>query len=316
MRRALLLLPLALACGTSGGSGADAGLRDAAVVQDAGLLDAAIDPDAGFADAATPDAAMPDAGHLAPHAVLFLGNSYTYVNDLPTLYQEAVASLSPTPSPLTVDSVTAGGLRLPQHAANAADMTHRLAELLGSQGPSWTQVILQDQSQIPGFAPGQPELEASKAAAASLATLATARGASVVLFMTWGRRDGDSTNPQRFPDFATMQGHLEAGYQALAESARGAGAEVSIVPVGLAFAEVHAATAALGDPLDPAGLFFRLYAADGSHPSILGSYLATCVFVSSVLQVDATTITFTPPGVSSEDAVLLRAAAQATVDAT
>lgn len=323
MRRALVLLPLLLACGTSGRALPDAGLagRDSAITDaapldadrpDAAVADAAR-PDAAILDASAPDAEVIDAGTLGRHEVLFLGNSYTYVNDLPAMYRALVGSLRPAPEPLQVDSVTAGGWRLSQHAADAANEAHRLFGLLGPEGPPWTQVILQEQSQIPGFEAGQADFEASRTAAAALGVRAAARGAPVVFFMTWGRRDGDSTNPGRFPDFSTMQTHLEAGYRALAEAARGAGAEVSIAPVGLAFAEVHAEVAAAGDPLDPAGLFYRLYAPDGSHPSRLGSYLAACVFAATHLGVDPTTLEYLPAGVTEPDAVRLRAAAQRAV---
>lgn len=328
MRRALLLVPLLFACGTSGGSAtdgglADQGLSDAAMPSDAGLPDAAGPsdaevpdvgaPDASAPDAAAPDAGPPDAGTLGRHEVLFIGNSYTYGNDLPALYRDLVASLKPAPDPLNVDSVTAGGRRLTQHAAEAADASQRLGTLLSATGPQWTQVILQEQSQIPGFAPGQPDYDASLAAATDFGARIGSRGGALVFFMTWGRRAGDSSNSARFGDFSAMQGHLETGYRALAAAAQAAGANASIAPVGLAFAEVHAEDAAAGDPLEPSSLFYRLYAPDGSHPSLLGSYLAACVFAATTLQVDATDIEFTPAGITETDALRLRAAAQRVV---
>jgi len=319
MRRLILLAPLIFACGTSGSSRIDGGPADRRVADaDLGPSDAADAtdaraPEAGIADASTLDASTPDAGALDRHEVLFIGNSYTYGNDLPELYRALVASLSPAPAALSVDSVTAGGRRLTQHAAEAADEAQRLGGLLAADGPPWTQVILQEQSQIPGFGPGQPDFDASRVAAAELGARIAARGAQAVFFMTWGRRAGDSSNPARFGDFSAMQGHLETGYRALAQAAREAGAEAVIAPVELAFAEVHAEDGAVGDPLEASSLFSRLYASDGSHPSLLGSYLAACVFAATTLQIDATTITYAPTELDEADAQRLREVAQRVV---
>jgi len=45
-----------------------------------------------------------------------------------------------------------------------------------------------------------------------------ARGAPVVIFITWARRAGDGSNPVRFADVSAIQTHLQAAYPALAEA--------------------------------------------------------------------------------------------------
>ena len=94
-----------------------------------------------------------------------------------------------------------------------------------------------------------------------------------------------------------------------ATAATVAGAKATIAPVGRGFAEVWQQQAARGDPLDTEGLFWRLYAGDGSHPSLLGSYLAACVMASTMLGVDARDLTFTPAEIVESDARRIRDAA-------
>ena len=320
MKRAALILLSLVACRSAGPTVSDAADRamstsdaaaasEDAAARDAAAADADADDLGGGQDAAVRDAGEDDAGPSTGHAALFLGNSYTFGNDLPGLYREVVEAIRPPVDPLLVDAVTSGGWRLVQHASDAERSGHRLATLLGPTGPDWTQVILQEQSQIPGFRPGQSDYEASLMAARALAAKIHARGAQVVMFMTWGRREGDDQNPQRYPDFSTMQGHLTSGYRALADSARAAGAEAIIAPVGEAFAEIWREEDANGDPLDPSGLFWRLYSGDGAHPSLHGSYLAACVLASTMLEIDARTLTFAPTELDERDAQRLRGAA-------
>src|SRR5258705_7247834 len=88
----------------------------------------------------------PDA--TVPHRrVLFIGNSYTYVNDLPGV----VAALSREPqSPawIDVDSHTPGGATWDDHDADPA------VDDLIAQG--WDVVVLQDQSQEPWLRAAAP----------------------------------------------------------------------------------------------------------------------------------------------------------------
>lgn len=269
MRRALLLIGCVLsACAgsTDPSPGRDAGPADVApapgdagfAAADAGEVDAGLAPDAGSAiDAgAAEDAGEMDAGSAPgrPARVLFVGNSYTFYNDLPERYAALVGEPAPT-----VRMVTAGGRQLWQHADDEA-LTTRLAE-------GWDVVVLQEQSQIPGFPSANPDRLRSLAAARTLAE--RAGPARVVLFLTWGREAGDARNPDLFPDFETMQTRLDEGYAAMQDALLNDGRDVAIAPVGPAFRAVH--------DTDPP-LFAALYTSDGSHPSALGTDLAALVF--------------------------------------
>jgi len=298
--------------GPAADSGAlgDAALGDAALV-DAAAADAGADGDGGAFDGGASDGGASDGGVSDPTRALFVGNSYTFYNDLPNLYRSVAESLPTPPATVSVDSSTGGGRRLVQHVTDARTMGHPLHTALNTD-VSWDHVVLQEQSQIPGFPEGNAEFDQSQLAAAELSGLANMRGASVVLFMTWGRRNGDDRNMALYPDFSTMQDRLEAGYRAMAADAEAAGVTALIAPVGLAFREVYESEA---DPLAADALFFSLYDGDGSHPSLAGSYLAACVFAATMLDADAEAITFVPSGLDPGVASTLRSAAQAAVTA-
>lgn len=194
-------------------------------------------------------------GAAAEHDVLLVGNSYTQRNGLARALQTSLRT-APGWSDATVRAITAPGATLADHAAAAE-----------AGSPSWTSatsthfgaVVFQDQSQVPGLGPEHPTTQASQAGL--LALVDRLEPTRTVLLQTWGRRDGDTTNPVRYPDFPTMQDRLTEGYAAYAMTA---GAEVA--PAGEGFRAVYDA--------DPVELFPGLYEADGSHPSPAGTDLA------------------------------------------
>lgn len=280
---------------TGSGSGAEADTAPDAVE------DTTADTGSGSGDTSPP----------IPEELLFVGNSYTYYNDLDQLVANFATSLPGAPV-VTANRVAFGGYRLPQHEVDAATAGSPLSAYLGSGAggyPAWTYVILQDQSQIPGFPETQQERIDSVAASVALAARATEHQAMTLLFQTWGRRDGDATNPGRFPDFVTMNNLLAEGYAQMEQAIRAAGNNVRRVPVGAAFAAIREGDIALGkDPLDPTSLFYRLYAADGSHPSLEGSYLAAVTFVCTLRDTAAPPFAFSPAALGAADAARLQTA--------
>lgn len=331
-RSALLALLLLGACSGSGGL-SDAGLDgspdadgapgDATMVDGAldALVDAVVDaisdalPDEGPPDAVAD--AGPDGLLMGSHRVLFLGNSYTGVNQLHRRYFELAEAAALAHAPLETVGVTPGGYRLSQHAADArADGTAQRRWLVTgtAEERAWDVVVLQDQSQVPGFGVTHPETSASAAGAVELAAHADALGAPVVLYMTWGRRDGDTRNPGVFPDFLAMQARLEAGYRDYARLIEEAGYAVRIAPIGPAFRLVYEDVVdAGGTPTDAGSSFHSLYASDGSHPSMDGTYLAACVFYGAITERDPETVDWAPAGVDADRALYLRRVAQRAV---
>lgn len=145
--------------------------------------------------------------------ILFIGNSYTYCNELPTMLAQLAAAGG---KDVEVHQVTAGGVTLEWHAQNEATLA-ALCE-------AWDFVVLQEHS----IRPIQDTPKMAMAVAALQAVIAST-GAQTVLYMTWAR--------QHFPE---MQAGLARVY---AEIAREIGARVA--PVGLAWEAALAADPSL-----------------------------------------------------------------------
>lgn len=290
-------------------------------------------PDAHRVDASTFDASTdapvpstdagmrPDAGSLAPSLIegaqdiLFVGNSYVFVNDVPAQYRAIAATFEPLP--LRMESTVTGGYRLAQHATDANTDGTPIARWLRTgtaEDTHFDVVILQEQSQIGGFPEGNAERTSSLAGASMLASLARAQDIDVVLYLTWGREHGDEMNPGLFEDFTAMQDRLDAGYRAMAAQLRTEGSHVRIAPVGAAFRVVHARASFEGaDPTVEGSAFDALYEPDGSHPSAQGAYLAASVILATITGQDPRT--FSDPSALDPSMSLRDAASTALHDA-
>ena len=73
------------------------------------------------------------------YRVLFLGNSYTYVNDLPQIIHDVALSAGDT---LVFDSYTPGGYQLIDHSTDAISQNKIMTG-------GWDYVVIQGQSQEP-----------------------------------------------------------------------------------------------------------------------------------------------------------------------
>lgn len=176
-------------------------------------------------------------------------------------------------------------MSLAEHEQNVATAGHQWNTTL--RNAAWDYVVLQDQSQIPSLPTNDSNWTASKNGAVDISTEIEAEGAESVLFMTWGRRSGESgTQWHQYninQNFTVMQERLTEGYTRYAENMSAAGNTVWIAPVGLAFKTIHDSVEASGTNATQSGnLFYDLYTSDGSHPSLQGSYLAACVLFSTM----------------------------------
>jgi hypothetical protein len=193
-------------------------------------------------------------GELAkkPMRVLFVGNSYTYVNDLPSMIRHMAAAGGNT---LRFEGVQEcpGGFDLRRQWESG-----KVVELLKGSHFDW--MVLQDQSQEPSFRRAQLETDMYPYATRLHAAAKTA-GTRTLFFMTWARRNGD---PDNVPgdSYEAMQTRLAEGYEGIAGSLG-----APIAPVGVAWRNAVGSQPAL-----------TLWRADGSHPTAAGTYLAACVF--------------------------------------
>ena len=221
----------------------------------------------------------PEFAPSAPFDILIYGNSYTSANNLANLVQDGMVSGGVTTN---VDSLTGGGMTLDGHSQNAQSSGHSWNTTL-NDGTAWDYVVLQDQSQIPGLYRNTAYWQDSLAGAQVLDGFAEDVGAESILMMTWGRRNGDSNNQVLYPDFLSMQERLEDGYIDYRDNLSTPNRDVWIAPVGLAFKHVYENVQSSGaTPENSGNLFYDLYTGDGSHPSLSGSYLASCVLYATI----------------------------------
>jgi len=202
--------------------------------------------------------------------VLFIGNSYTGVNNLPQLVYNVALSVGDT---LIYDKHTPGGARLMQHATNAT----ALAKI---NSDNWDHVVLQAQSQEPSFSDGQVASEVFPYAEILCDSIrANNECTRPIFYMTWGRENGDASNCAVWPPVCTYEGMdslLNLRYRMM-----GNDNDAYVSPVGAVWNYIR-------DNYPD----IDLYSNDGSHPSTAGSYAAACTFYSIIFRKDPTLVLF------------------------
>lgn len=184
--------------------------------------------------------------------VLFIGNSYTAVNDLPNWVRAVAESGGDT---FEVVTIAPGGTTFSMHNNNP-----QVTMELGSG--NYDAVILQEQSQLPSFPLSQVESDCFPYAKALVDAARAGKSCiKVVFYMTWGRENGDAMNCPTWPPVCTFQGMNELLRQRYIQMAKDNSCDVA--PVGAVWREVRKSNASLG-----------LYQGDGSHPSVAGTHLA------------------------------------------
>ncbi|MED6313076.1 MAG: hypothetical protein VX653_04480 [Candidatus Thermoplasmatota archaeon] len=210
--------------------------------------------------------------------LVFLGNSYTSNNQLHVRVNNLLDAAGFDPE---VQAFTSGGKTLAWHGEQAE-----------TEGSEWYDalrtphdfILLQDQSQVPGFPTTTSYWQDSLQGAEIIDGLVDDNGGDTFFVMTWGYRFGDEGNSWRYPDYETMQNHLQTGYLAYAENLSSEERPAFIAPVGLAFENIFNS---LTNATEDGTIFSDLYASDGKHPSIQGTYLAACVIHVSVTGTDS-----------------------------
>ncbi|MGV9012708.1 MAG: PKD domain-containing protein [Flavobacteriales bacterium] len=224
--------------------------------------------------------------------VLFIGNSYTGVNDLPEMTRQLALSLGDT---LVVSSSSPGGVTFQGHTTNPT--TQNLIDQGG-----WDHVVLQEQSQLPSFPQGQVASDCYPYATILVDDIRThSPCAEAVFYMTWGRENGDADNCAFWPPVCTyegMQAQLRISYLQMAQDNNAACA-----PAGMVWKRVREEFPAIG-----------LYASDGSHPSVAGSYLVACTMYTTFFRRSTVGATFTSTLDATIAATLQQAASSVVLD--
>lgn len=223
--------------------------------------------------------------------ILFLGNSYTAVNDLPNTLRQLALSFGDT---LEVDSYSPGG-------ATFNTLYNDANALAKIQMPGWDYVVLQAQSQEPSFSPAQVQANTYPFAKKLDSLIHISNPcAETIFYMTWGRKNGDAGNCANYPPVCTFEGMQQRLRESYLEMSDDNNATCS--PVGVAWRTFR--------NLYPA---VELYNPDESHPSVSGTYLTACVFYSTIYLKSAAGASYVPAGVVAADAVNIQTVAGNTV---
>lgn len=222
-------------------------------------------------------------GYSQSKNVLFVGNSYTGVNNLPLLTAQLAGSAGFN---LNHTAHTPGGAQLNQHIANTAITSSIFNN-------KWDYVVLQEQSQKPSFGHASVSANVYPYAKRLCDTIRMSDSCTQPIFyMTWGRKFGDAGNCPIAPWLCTYDGMDSA----LAESYNTMGKQndAFVSPVG-----------AVWNYIIKNHTSINLYSSDNSHPSMAGSYAAACTFFTVIFRADPTTIT-NNSSLSGADALAIR----------
>ena len=202
--------------------------------------------------------------------VLFIGNSYTGVNNLPQLFSDLSLSLGDS---VFVDSYNPGGYTFEMHVVDA----NTIAKI---NSRPWDFVVLQEQSQRPSFPPAQVAMDVYPyARQIDSLILLNNHCTETVFYMTWGRKYGDQGNCAFWPPVCTFLGMQEELRNSYVQMANDNAALVA--PVGRAWQSSWTQDSSI-----------NLWSSDNSHPSIEGSYLTACVFYETILRRSCLNATF------------------------
>ncbi len=187
--------------------------------------------------------------------ILFLGNSMTYFNDLPTVFMNLSRSGG---FAAEVYALTEGSYRLEYFADETDEVGAQACDAL--ENYDWDYVILQEQS---GISTMGAEEHMYPAARTLDSMIREANGESVFL-MTWAYKEGFSFRLLGLELKNTreeMQTEMAQNYSNIATEL-----DALLAPAGIAFMRCSSKYPEI-----------ELWDEDGNHPSQAGTYLAACV---------------------------------------
>jgi len=188
--------------------------------------------------------------------VLFVGNSFTHYNDMPTLFENMARACGIN---VQVDMLAFGGHYLHQYAD--FEREKGLLFLKKVNGGNFDIVVIQDQSINP-----VRNYDDFFTAAQKLCAEIRKKGARPVFYQTWAYRVGSEKLKSTGFSYDEMHEKLENAYQTAAKQL-----DTIAVPVGRAFYNI---TKNRPD--------VNLLAQDDYHPSCEGSLVAASVFLSTI----------------------------------
>ena len=192
--------------------------------------------------------------------ILFIGNSFTYYNQMPAMVQ-AMADAAGIRARIRM--LAYGGYKLAYYTDPENPHGSEALPLIASE--PWDAVVLQEQSITPAVA-----RDLFRKGTEGLVPAIRAAGAEPVFYATWPYRDGSPKLDATGLDYLEMLRLLTEGYRKESEFWK-----AETVWVGEPFVRFQ--------ELNPT---FSLYMPDHFHPNAAGSYLAACLFFRHFFKAD------------------------------
>ncbi len=218
--------------------------------------------------------------------VLFIGNSFTYYSDIPSLFGYIADSAGEL---VVVESVTCGSWNLTKFADVNDEYGRQIDEKLSSAS-DYDAVVLQEQSTRP-----LTNYTAFLTAVKTLKTKIdkTQDDCDVCLYSTWGYAEAAAEYGKTIPE---LEQSIYEKYALAAEEIK-----ADVCRVGAAFSTVY-----IGYP------DINLYHEDNKHPSYSGAFLSACVHAATILGCDPRAASYTGE-LDRETADILKQVAYETV---
>jgi len=225
--------------------------------------------------------------------VLFIGNSYTHMNNFP----EIVANIGAEKGDMIYSDYSAiNNYTLEKHFSHSQTI-EKIKE------GCWDYVILQEQSQRPVMDSATFH-DKTEHYANELTNLIYAYNPSAqpILFLTWGRKLGDKELCKRFKwtcSYKEMQKMLIHRYNLL-----GSKLALPVAPCGIAWEHFET------NLLNHINLFHK----DNSHPNEVGSYLNACIFYTVITGNSPVGTFYNPANLNEKDLQEIQAVAYKTIE--
>ena len=192
-----------------------------------------------------------------PSSVLFIGNSYTHMNDLYKIYTNLSVSKGKA---VSADTLAVSGSSLMEH-------TLRSNTYKKIQSKNWDYVFIQGYSRELSYDSVRISKETIPYAQQLIDSIKQYNPCvNIYFYMTWGYAEG-FTDSIAGDTYEGMQERIQKGYLQLSKAT----GSYPIAPVGMVWQEIRKRYPEV-----------LLYAEDKAHPNTYGSYIAACTFYSCI----------------------------------
>jgi hypothetical protein len=191
-------------------------------------------------------------------SVLFIGNSFTFMNNMPFIFKDIAESKG---KKIFVDTVVEGGKNFEYHASRPETFST-------IKSRKWDYVIIQGHSNELA----QPESKVDKNSLPFAQKIVDSIRENnpctqVIVYMTWAYKNG---NPKWAPisSYDSMQYRVKNQYLRFADLL-----DARVSPVGEVWKTIRTNYSGI-----------NLYDPDNQHPSLYGSYLSACTHFATIFQ--------------------------------